>query len=420
MPIKIIIVGGGIAGLTAAAALRRNGHEIKIFEQSSFSNEVGAAANLPPNVMPVLRQIEADENIMKPIQAYALRVVPKDGKQPMIAMDPGMFEAETGIKARWLLSHRADIHACLRDAATRPIPGTSTPEFHLSSRVVAVDAQAGTVTFQDGTTESADLIIGADGLHSVSIKEVIGEPPVINTGQNCFRFLVPTEKVLNNPRTRSFITRAGVNTLDAIFDNDAKLKCMIYPCRQGSLLNLLVIHPSEHTNADLQGGWHSPGSMETLKTMMSGYYPQLQEVVAMAEDLKLWSFSTRDPPPTYHKDRLVLIGDAAHHMLSHYGQGAVQGMEDAGALGVLLDATTIPASLPARLKAWNAMRYPRGTAIAIFGRTDLSQIDTVLPLAKKFVPGVEKPADMTKWLWAYDVVEDAKETLEELKREGEV
>lgn len=76
-----------------------------------------------------------------------------------------MFEAETGIKARWLLSHRADIHACLRDAATRPIPGTSTPAFHLSSQVVAVDAQAGTVTFQDGTTESADLIIGADGLH---------------------------------------------------------------------------------------------------------------------------------------------------------------------------------------------------------------------------------------------------------------
>lgn len=95
-------------------------------------------------------------------------------------------------------------------------------------------------------------------------------------------------------------------------------------------------------------------------------------------------------------------------------------MEDAGALGVLLDATTTPASLPTRLKAWNAMRYPRGTAIAIFGRTDLSQIDTVLPLAKKFVPGVEKPADMTKWLWAYDVVEDAKETLEELKREGVV
>lgn len=76
-----------------------------------------------------------------------------------------MFEAETGIKAPWLLSHRADIHACLRDAATRPIPGTSTPEFHLSSRVVAVDAQTGMVTFQDGTTESADLIVGADGLH---------------------------------------------------------------------------------------------------------------------------------------------------------------------------------------------------------------------------------------------------------------
>ncbi|GME47289.1 uncharacterized protein LTHEOB_11431 [Neofusicoccum parvum] len=140
----------------------------------------------------------------------------------------------------------------------------------------------------------------------------------------------------------------------------------------------------------------------------------------MAEDLKLWSFCTKDPAPTYHKDKLVLIGDAAHHMLSHYGQGAAMGMEDAAALGVMLDETTGPENMASRLRVWNEMRYPRATAVCIFGRKDATKIDSMLPLVKKFVPDVEKPKDLTKWLWDYDVVADAKARLAEIRGHGKL
>ncbi|KAL1621650.1 hypothetical protein SLS56_009120 [Neofusicoccum ribis] len=144
------------------------------------------------------------------------------------------------------------------------------------------------------------------------------------------------------------------------------------------------------------------GNMDELNNMMRSYYSQLREVCAMAEDLKLWSFCTKDPAPTYHKDKL----------------GAAMGMEDAAALGVMLDETTGPENMASGLRVWKEMRYPRATAVCIFGRKDPTKIDSMLPLAKKFVSDVEKPKDLTKWLWDYDVVADAKARLAEIHGHG--
>lgn len=175
-----------------------------------------------------------------------------------------------------------------------------------------------------------DLVIGADGVHvgprSPAVvstsnlprqsRTVQGVEPKsqkkISTGQNCFRFLVPTKKAECNPLTKSLIDRVGLNGLNAFFSKDRRI--IMYPCRSGELLNCAAMVPEGNVKVG-ESSWLNSGRKEDLLKEFEDFSPELRELCNLAEDVKLWSLASRDPPSIFYRRRLCLIGDAAHPTL---------------------------------------------------------------------------------------------------------
>jgi salicylate hydroxylase len=135
----------------------------------------------------------------------------------------------------------------------------------------------------------------------------------VSTGQNCFRFLVPTEKLQANPITKNLIDRIGLRSVNAFIGEKRRL--IMYPCRSGTLMNMAVFHPDRADEQMNESSWLNSGSQDDLVNEVQGFSPELRELCSMAEDLKLWSLASRDPAPCFFNGKLALIGDAAHPTL---------------------------------------------------------------------------------------------------------
>lgn len=145
------------------------------------------------------------------------------------------------------------------------------------------------------------------------MKAIVGENRgKENTGQNCFRFLVPLAKAQANPLTAALLNKTGLDGVHAFSGPDRRI--IIYPCRTGELLNVAAIYPAGTEEAK-EASWLESGSLDQLLKNYCSFGPELRELCQMAEDLKLWSLYSRSPPKTFAKGRLSLVGDAAHPTL---------------------------------------------------------------------------------------------------------
>lgn len=134
----------------------------------------------------------------------------------------------------------------------------------------------------------------------------------ISTGQNCFRFLVPTDKADRSPLTKALIDRVGLRSVNAFVSGTHRL--VMYPCRSGTLINCAFMCPEGETAAE-ESSWHSSGSKDDLLKQAEGFSDGLRAICSLAENVKLWSLASRDPPTVFHRGKLCLIGDAAHPTL---------------------------------------------------------------------------------------------------------
>lgn len=177
------------------------------------------------------------------------------------------------------------------------------------------DPDTGKVVLENGTELQADLIVGADGVHSRTVNDVTESPQTkVITGQSCFRFLVHTEKAQGNPMTKAFLEKIGMNTMH-IFSGQKGQRLTLYPCRSGKLLNVGLFFVEGMNKDEAKSSWLNSGSREDLMEQVRTWSAELRELCGMAEDVRLWSLDTRDPPRTFFRKRLVLMGDAAHPTL---------------------------------------------------------------------------------------------------------
>ena len=286
------------------------------------------------------------------------------------------------------------------------------------------NTEKGEVVLEDGTKYVADLIVGADGVHvgnppwiperdpnqheqSRSVRAIMGEDRgIVQTGQSCFRFLVPIEKMQSNPLTSRLLEKIGLNGVHVFSTEDRRL--VVYPCRQGQLLNCAGIYPPGlEEDAGTDASWHNAGSVSQLIYTFRGFGEELLEICRMAEDVKLWSLASRDPAPTFVKGKLALIGDAAHPMLPHQGQGAAQAFEDAAALAGVLTADTTPDKLSHRLELYNRLRYSHSVTVMMMSRTNDERRAEMLDELRRYVPNAELPKDMFAFTWPSDPVTEA-------------
>lgn len=235
-PLEIIIVGAGIAGLTTTIALREQGHNVTILEKSSFLQEAGAAIHVSPNCTRLLRRLglnteDFGANLCTGFAQYdgMGNIKKRVDMQAFLQAYDSPFE----------LIHRADLHDALKQLALDEPGRGPLPQLHLGCRITETDIAQGSVSLEDGRVFSGDIIIGADGVHSVCRQKIDSSVQPFPYGKSCFRWLVPREALLADPQIAPLIEAEG--WFEEFSEGDTRL--VMYPCRHNTAMNIAAFVP---------------------------------------------------------------------------------------------------------------------------------------------------------------------------------
>ncbi|KAF2878221.1 putative salicylate hydroxylase [Massariosphaeria phaeospora] len=362
MPLKIIVVGAGIAGLIAAIALRQAGHEVEIFEKSAFATEIGAALIISPNGARVLSTLGFSFSNARAVLMDQWSVFRGDTMTTMANVDMRAAKERFGAEA-WAV-HRVDLHnELLRLAKGGEGDGWGAPvKLHLGCEVVDAEAQ-GSIVVKGGERYTADLVVAADGLKSAVKGVVTGnlEKPT-PTGLSAFRFLVDTEVLRGDAELEKTLAvkGSGASLLADVRETKKERHMMWYACRDGETQNFVGIHPSRDVEGD---------DAEAVKASMleefSTFSPGVLEIIRRSSAVKCWPLFVHSPLLTWYNNRVVLIGDSAHPMLPFGGQGANSAIEDGGTLGYVFRDVADASKVPERLELFQRARQARAARVQI-------------------------------------------------------
>ncbi|KAH6664859.1 salicylate hydroxylase [Halenospora varia] len=386
-PLNILIVGSGIGGLTAAISCRRAGHNVSIFERSSLNNEIGAAIHVCPNASRGLLKWGFDPERAKFVKLRKTWAF--SGKTLETFRDKDEEYVEERFGAPWYLAHRVDLHEELKRLAMAEEGVGKVPGVHLRKNVVKYDPESGTITFEDDSTASGDLIIAADGVHSKAVEAILGAPnpafPIQKEGfiNFIYRFLIPSSDILADPITAPLLAD-GDGRFKLIL-GDQKKRLIWYPCRNNEIQNMgAIFHNNELVEHE---DWLTSVDKSKLVELFDDFHPSVKRVLEMATEVKQWPLLHRAAIPTWHKGRLVVIGDAAHPMLPHQGQAGAQAIEDGTALGIALSncPDNTAETIGERLKVFERIRKNRASALQIFSSAGQDETEKMAEEAAKII-----------------------------------
>ncbi|KAL9624332.1 MAG: hypothetical protein Q9160_001579 [Pyrenula sp. 1 TL-2023] len=359
--LKVLISGAGIGGLTAAIALRQQGHDVHVFESSKLASEIGAAIFVPPNANGALRELgvrveEAGANVVN----YMTSFFP-DGSKKSI----DVRKAADNWPHEWYMAHRQSLHRQLKEKALDSNGEGTRVTLHVSSQVVLVDPHSASITLSNGSRVEGDVVIGADGVHSKSRKFIPGgNVTPFSSGRSAFRFMLEKRRALEDPDTAKFEFKDG----EFLIWSSTDTRIVIYPTAHNTLLNFVCIHPE--TESEATEDWGQTGKVESLIKVFSGSEPAVKRLLGKAnpKTLKVWKLLDMEGLEDWTHERLALIGDAAHPFLPYQGQGGAQAIEDAISIAVMLGVDTKKQDIPARLKLYQQARKERAYTIQEYTR----------------------------------------------------
>ena len=381
---SVVIVGGGIGGLFAANALIAQGLRVSVYEQAPALGEVGAGVYVTPNAVRHLERV----GLGLDFERLGARVGPGSHyfRHDGTPIAPVQVTDATGWNACFGM-HRADYVDLL--AAHLPA-GT----VHTGHRAVGFE-QSGDlarVRFANGVNAEADVVVGADGIHSEMRPFVFPPSKPVFHGTISYRGLVSLERLPGWPKDR-WQMWAGPSK-----------HFLVFPVRHGTMVNYVGFVP---TDEEMKESWSAPGDPDALRREFAGWDPRIGEVLKQVDKTFRWALYDREPLPTWTKGRLTLLGDAAHPMLPHLGQGANQSIEDGMALATIL-AQTDTAAVPASLLAYEKLRRERVAEVQLGARTQGLRVDSVHADLRARDAELAAHAEFRKHLYAYDVVPHAR------------
>ena len=353
--LKIGIVGAGIGGLAAANALHQAGHDVVVFEQSKQFLRVGADINLTPNAVRALDGLGAD--IAQAVRASAARPTHRISRTWDTGEETSRLamgdEAERKYGAPQLTIHRADLLAALADAFP-------AERVRFGKRAQSIEARAdGGVAIRftdDSEATQLDVLIGADGIHSVVRNAMFGAESPRFTGVVAFRAVVPTERVKDVPNIQAFTKWWGATPESQI---------VTFPLNQGrdTFIFATTAQDSWHEES-----WTTPGSVDELRGFYADFHPDARALLDACDSVLKTALYERDPLTAWSLGPMTLVGDACHPMMPFMAQGAGMAIEDGVVLARNLAGVAAPAQVAAALHRYETMRMERASQIQVGSR----------------------------------------------------
>lgn len=392
-PIRVAVIGGGIGGLATAAFLNRAAIDVTVFEQASALTEVGAGLVVSPNAVRLLRRLGQFARFRE--RAVALQVGWEfrrweDG-QVLFSQELGT-ECERRYGEQCYVTHRADLLDSIRAA----VPQSSLRLGHRLVSLRSSSSEGVEITFADGTQTSADVVIGADGMHTAVGQYVAQAGGPRFSGVCAYRCLVPA------PRAPAFALRPAQTLWLGPGHH-----LVHYPICGGEVVNVVAFAPARDWKVE---SWSAEGRIEDLRAEFVGWSDQLTALLAAADETGRWALLDRNPLPRWTHGPVALLGDAAHPMFPFFAQGAAQAIEDAAVVaGCLAEQWAEPA---AALERYESIRRPRATRLQELsrGREETNHLpDGAAQRARDTSFASEDPLAHNGWIYGHDAELDLRE-----------
>ncbi|MFJ4541198.1 FAD-dependent monooxygenase [Streptomyces tibetensis] len=345
----IAVIGAGIGGLAAAAALHRRGIDVHVYERGDTLREQGVGMHLGPNGTRLLTRMGlAGQLARKAVRPEALEVRAFHDGSTVARQEMGAaWEERFG--APYLTLHRGDLHRMLASLlpAERVHTGRELTGYEESAKGV-------TLRFAGGTVTRASALIGADGVHSLVRRRLAGSERPVYSGNCALRGLVDAAALpdLDPALMYMFAAPAG--------------RVLLYPVSGGRQFTYVAVTPAPE---GLDESWTSAAGPADLDAALTGWAPQVRALAGAARDVRRWALYDRAPLERWSTARTTLLGDAAHPMLPHHGQGANQAIEDGVALAICLEEEASGAAgIAAALRRYEATRRPHTTRVQLGSR----------------------------------------------------
>ncbi|MGA1799011.1 FAD-dependent monooxygenase [Sphingomonas sp. 4RDLI-65] len=341
---KIAIIGAGIGGLALALALRERGLEATVFEQASRLTEIGAAIALSANGTRELRRLGLLDDLLA-LAIEPTELIYRDGMTgDRLAAHPMSLEHayQDRFGAPYLGIHRADLQKVMGAAV-----GVET--IALDHRLTRIEESADGVMlhFTDRDPVFADVVVGADGVRSMVRDHVTGGRQAVYSGTSAYRGIVPTSRLSALPDPQAIQFWIG--------ENAHMLHYAIGP--EGGDVNFFAVVEGP-TTWPSETSWVVPATLAEAHAGFARWHPAIAQMLEEAAVDKRWGLFVTPPLRQWHKGPAVLIGDAAHAMLPHHGQGANTSIEDACILAGMLEDLT-PLNREERFARYEALRRLR-------------------------------------------------------------
>ena len=384
MGLSVAVVGGGIGGLFAANALIAHSLDVRVYEQAPALGEVGAGVFLTPNSVRHLKRIGLEPAVEK----YGARVgtgshyFRHDGA-PIAAVqvtDAAGWNATFGM-------HRADLVELLAKALPAGV-------VHTGHRATGFEqtGEKARVSFAGGNSAEADVVISADGIHS-ELRQFVAPPsrPVFH-GSVAYRGVLPHRVVADWPTDRWLMWLGKSKHF------------LTFPVRSGELINYVGFVPAD---AEMKESWSAAGDPDMLRAEFGGWDTRIGTLLSKVQNTFRWALYDREPLPIWTKGRLTLLGDAAHPMLPHLGQGANQSIEDGMALATIL-AKAGRANVTPALLAYERLRRERVATVQRGARENGMRYDSAYSDLGVRDAEIKAHAEFRKKLYSHDVVPEAQ------------
>ena len=384
------IVGGGIGGVAAAIALKRAGLQVTVFEASRQLGEIGAAVSSSPNATKILRRWGSTRELVAGDVITFYKIYDLESGALVSHID---YEYADGDE--WWGCHRKDLHAGLVTLA-HASEGRFPIKFFTGARVDRIDTLKGQITLANGTVNTFDLVIGADGIHSVAQNAVLQEASSsTELSEAAYRCLIPSEKVAEVPELKFLTDQSGFSIWPA-----GQWRLAVYTCRNKSFINIVAIFPAPKGMASED--WSASGNVQDMIQRFEDRKldPKALNLLRLADECKLWALRDREPLFTWTNASTALLGDACHACLPHQAQGAAQAIEDADCLGTLFEGVTDASAIPEILHIYETIRVPRAHLIQMASRAQARP--NLLPPWQRGISKAKLPVHQQYFNWYYD------------------